>query len=920
MPKQFASRTADAVAVADFLASAHQDASALVVEGEAGIGKTTLWLDSCEQARERGFAVLSARAAATESVLAYGSLADLLGGVDAAGWTDLPEPQRLAVDRILLRAPADGLATDQRAVAAAFLSVVEGLAEQAPVLVAIDDLQWLDPSSMYAVAFAARRLSGRVGVLCTVRTDSDSGDAASWLQLPKPDTIRRIVLGPLSVGDLHAVVSERFGRSFPRPAMVRIHQVSGGNPFYGIELARAFDVPSPGADGPLPGTLVDLVRARVGSLDPDLQSALLATACLAAPTVELVAGAANIDAKQVVKLLEDAEAKGIVGIVGNRLRFAHPLLARGVYTDAPPGQRRAMHRRCAMLVEQPELQARHLALAATTADPLTLESLDAAAETARVRGAPAAAAELLELAVGLGGDTPLRRIRLASRHFDAGEPERARALLEETIGQLTPGALRAEALHLLAVVRLYDDSFLEAAALLERGLGETGDDLALRVQVLVTLSFALVNAGQLGAAVQTVEDAVTNATGHGQRDLLSQALGMRVVLRFMRGDGLDEPSLRRALELEDRQATVPLALRPGVQNALLLAWTGQLEQAHQQMLAIRRRCIEHGEEGELIFVAFHSVLIEIWRGNFTDAPLIAEDAMERALQLGGDFPLFVALTMQAGLAAYAGREHQARRDIGEALAASQRCGSYRLAEWPIATLGFLDVSLGNYDAALATLEPLLAHLEAAPNGTEIIAATFVPDAVEALIHLGRLAEAEPLVTVLERNGRRLDRAWMLAVGARCRAMLLAARGDLEAAAAAAELAMTEHDRLPMPFERARTQLLLGQLQRRQRHKAAASATLREALAVFEALDTPLWADRARAELARGMSGRRRGEGLTPSEQRVAEMAASGMTNKDIAAELFISPKTVEVNLSRIYRKLNIHSRMELYRQFDPPKQ
>jgi DNA-binding NarL/FixJ family response regulator len=132
--------------------------------------------------------------------------------------------------------------------------------------------------------------------------------------------------------------------------------------------------------------------------------------------------------------------------------------------------------------------------------------------------------------------------------------------------------------------------------------------------------------------------------------------------------------------------------------------------------------------------------------------------------------------------------------------------------------------------------------------------------------------------------------------------------------------MTEHDRLPMPFERARTQLLLGQLQRRQRHKAAASATLREALAVFEALDTPLWADRVRAELARGMSGRRRGEGLTPSEQRVAEMAASGMTNKDIAAELFISPKTVEVNLSRIYRKLNIHSRMELYRQFDPPKQ
>lgn len=920
MPKQFASRTSDAAAVAEFLSSARQGTSALVIQGEAGIGKTTLWLDSCEQARERGFAVLSARAAAVESVLAYGSLADLLGGVDAAGWADLPDPQRLAVDRILLRASADGPATDQRAVAAGFLSVVEGLAEEAPVLVAIDDLQWLDPSSVRALAFAARRLSGPVGVLCTVRTDSDSGDAASWLQLPKPDAIRRIVLGPLSVGDLHTAVSERLGRSLSRPAMMRLYQVSGGNPFYAIELARSMDGEMVSSDGSLPGTLADLVRARVGSLDPDVQSALLATACLAAPTVELVAGAANVDAEHVARLLEEAEAKGIVGIEGNRPRFAHPLLARGVYTDAPLAQRRAMHRRCAELVGQPELAARHLALAATTADPVTLRSLDAAAETARMRGAPAAAAELLELAVGLGGDTPQRRIRWASHHFDAGEPERARALLEDTIDGLDPGPIRAEALNMLALVCILNDSFLEAAGLLESALSDVGDELALRAQILVSLSFALVNAGELDTALVRVEDAVTNAERLGQPHPLSQALSMRIMLRFMRGDGLDEPSLQRALELQDRQADISTAFSPRVQQALLLAWTGQLDQAHEEMLSIRRRCIEQGEESELTFIAFHTVLIEIWRGNFSDATLLAEDALERARQLNGDLPLCVALTVRAAVAAYAGEEHEARRDISDALAASQRCGSYRLAEWPVTVLGFLDVSLGNYPAALTTLEPLLAHLEAAPNGTEIIAATFVPDVVEALIHLGRPAEAEPLIEMLERNGRRLDRAWMLAVGARCRAMLLAARGDLGAAAAAAELAMVEHDRLPMPFERARTQLLLGQLQRRQRHKAAASTTLREALAVFEALDTPLWADRVRAELARGMSGRRRGERLTPSEQRVAEMAASGMTNRDIAAELFISPKTVEVNLSRIYRKLNIHSRIELYRQLDSLKQ
>jgi DNA-binding CsgD family transcriptional regulator len=160
---------------------------------------------------------------------------------------------------------------------------------------------------------------------------------------------------------------------------------------------------------------------------------------------------------------------------------------------------------------------------------------------------------------------------------------------------------------------------------------------------------------------------------------------------------------------------------------------------------------------------------------------------------------------------------------------------------------------------------------------------------------------------------------MLAAALRCRAMLLAARGDLAAATGMAELAMTEHQRLPMPFERARTQLLLGQLQRRQRQREAGGANLREAFQTFEDLDTQPWADRAKTELARGISGRQRAHGLTPSEQRVAELAVSGMTNRDIAAALFISPKTVEVNLSRIYRKLRVRSRVELYRAWESGK-
>ena len=313
-----------------------------------------------------------------------------------------------------------------------------------------------------------------------------------------------------------------------------------------------------------------------------------------------------------------------------------------------------------------------------------------------------------------------------------------------------------------------------------------------------------------------------------------------------------------------------------------------------------------------MFVAVHSVLVEIWRGNFTGATRIAEDTMELALQLGGDVPLFVAMTIRAALAAFAGREDQARRDTMEALAASQRCGANLLVVWTITTLGFLEVSLGNYDAALTALAPLLSSLEGAPKATEIPAASFVPDAIESLIALDRLADAEPLVSVLEHNGARLHRAWMLAVGARCRAMLLAAHGDIDGAYRAAEAAMAHHDRLPMPFERARTQLVLGQLQRRQRQRDVASATLREALATFEELGTPLWAERVRSELKR-MSGLRTQAKLTPTEQRVAELAATGVTNREMAAALFISPKTVEANLSRIYRKLNIRSRAELGR-------
>ena len=884
----------------------------LILEGDPGIGKTTVWLDAIDVAREQGFRVLSSRPASTESVLAYASLADLLDGVDPSSWAALPAPQRQAVDRVLLRSDAGDAATDRRAVAAAFLAVLENLARESPVLVAVDDLQWVDPSSVQVLGFAARRTTGRVGVLGAARTDRATA-TVTWLQLPRPDRLRRITLRPMSVGVLNTIVTSRLERPFARSTMLDVHRISGGNPFYAMELARSIDDHPGAALQHLPASLTELVETRVGRTDPATAAALLAVACLASPVTGVVAAAVRTDPQTLVESLEAAEDQGIVTIDGASVRFSHPLLAKGVYSRASPADRRAMHRRLAEIVDEPELRARHLALAATSADPTTLEALDTAGEAATIRGAPAASAELLTLAIGLGGDTPQRRIRLAGHHFNAGDSERARALLEATIADIPATPLRARAKYLLGAVRMFDDSFTESAYLLSTALDEIGDDGVFRAELLVLLAFAQVNSGPAADAMASVEEAVSLAENCGLPGLLSQALGMRETLRFMAGLGVDQAILDRALELEDPRARVPIALRPTAQSALLATWTGRLVEGSDALLAIRRHCIELGQESELIFLNFHCAVTAVWRSDFPAVARAVEDTEELAPQLGGDVPRYVALVSKSLLGAHMGDVDTTRRDAQEALAAGLRSGAANLVQWPVMALGFLDVSLGNHAAALTTLDPLLRHLHTTPDATEIIAAWFLPDAVEAMIQLGRLADAEPWIDMLQRNGARVDRPWMLAVGGRCRGMLLGARGQVDAAVRCTEDALAHHDRVPMPFERARTQLLLGQLQRRQRRQDAAAKTVRQALGVFERLGTTIWAERARSQLTRANLGPRTGTQLTPSEFRVAELAANGMTNRDMAAKLFISPKTVEAHLSRIYQKFGIHSRAQLGR-------
>ena len=918
------SRATEDRSIVDFLANAQVHPLGLILEGEAGIGKTTQWLAAAEEARERGFRVLSARVGQAESVLAYATVADLLTEVEPAAFADLPDLQRLAVDRVLFRAGSDGPPTDQWVVAAAFVSVIEALAADAPVLLAIDDVQWLDPSSKAVVAFAVRRLKGRVGVLVTERCDPDMGTAASWLQVGRPDAATRIRLGPLSLGGLHSLISARLRRSFSRPSMVRITEISGGNPFYALELARAMHDESPKSELRLPSSLAELVRLRVGSLDAEVRDVLLAIACVASPTVELLAQVSESSPDRVVELLESVEADGIVSIDGDRVRFSHPVLARGVYTDATAGRRRAMHRALANIESQPELKARHLALATTSADDATLKALDTAADGARARGAPAAAAELVELAIGLGGDKPWRRVRAAGDHFQAGETGRAQALLVPTVDVLRPGLLRAVALNLLAAIRIYDNRFDEARELLARAVEDAEGAPAILVQTLISLAFAqgvgsfsegTSKTGLFDESLHNARRAVDIADEVGIPGISSTALAMWVNTSFHYGRGLDDQSLQRALELEDHDADVPVPFSASGVQALVEAWTGRLDEARSHMLAVRRRCLERGSERNMMAVEGYSGLIELWAGNLAEAVRFGDAAVERAQQLGGEHIEIIPLSIRGAARAHAGLVEGARADAYAALKSANEAGSPRMTEWPTKTLGFVELSLGDYAAAVTTFQPLLALLAVVPE-VELMGAGYVPDAAEAMLALGQLDDAEPLIQLLERNGRRLNRSWLLAAGARCRAMSLAAQGDIEAAEAMARQAIVEHDKVPMRFERARTVLLLGQLQRRRRLKEAAASTLGEALQEFERMGAAVWTDRVRADLARTNVSPTREQTLTPSEQRVAEFAAAGMTNKDIAAKLFISPKTVEHNIGRIYRKLGIRTRAELGRRID----
>ncbi len=386
-------------AIEQFLARVTDGPAALVLSGEAGIGKTILWEEGVEEADRRYGSVLMCRGIEAEASLSFAGLSELLAPVFEEVADTLLPPRRRALEVALLIVEPGDAAPDVHAIGLAVLDVLRTLALAGPVLVALDDLQWLDPASADVVQIALRRLRDEpVRLLATVRLGPD---LANPFELDRSFTASRfeqLPIGPLSVAAIHTLLEERLGLEFTRPELARVWEATGGNAFFALELGREFvrtnTRPVPGEALHIPESLQELLGGRLGRLPADTADVLLEVASLARPTVEVVAKAHG-DQAQVLEALEAATRESVVELDGEHIRFAHPLLASICYQRAPVWKRRAVHRALAGAVSDVEERARHLALAAEGADPGIASELDKAAEQAAARGASAAAGRAL---------------------------------------------------------------------------------------------------------------------------------------------------------------------------------------------------------------------------------------------------------------------------------------------------------------------------------------------------------------------------------------------------------------------------------------------------------------------------------------------------------------------------------------------
>jgi DNA-binding CsgD family transcriptional regulator len=889
--------------------------SILHIDGESGMGKTTLWQAAIERARAGAIQVLAARPNDAEATFSYAGLGDLFRDVDDDALSRLPPPQLHSLRVALLREEPEGRVPDAHVVAVAALNALRELARSRPVLVAIDDIQWLDPSSALVIGFAIHRLrEAAVRFLMVDRVMADPGPLLGRIR--REAGYERILVGSLGLTQFGRLLQERLSTTFSRLAVRRIHDASGGNPLFGLELARVLiDRPGAleaGADIPVPDDLVMLIGQRISSLPRATRAALSVAAFLATPTIAVISEALG----ETAPMIDPAIQAGVVTLEQGRLRFTHPLGAAAVRRATSSARRRAIHRSLADANIDPEERARHLAMAAEAPDASIAAVLEEASRRARARGAPDAAADLAGLASrltppGLKEDAARRKLIEASNLAKAGDVPTAVTRAEEVLGSDPPPVARREALAHLGYYHGWGRDSRLGIAYFRRALEEAGGDDRFRMSC----------EGNLTGALDFLGEDFREALQHGYLELaLAEELGEEVnIAAALRGIARNEQRLTGRMPLDKIERS--LRLEPLVREservskwpsycfAEMLCWTDDVAAGITRWEWLLGEARDRGELDAYIDILSHAVPYMWAAGDWSGALARAEEGHELARDAGW-------IVLQATLAAdtalvlsHLGDEIEARRYAASAseLGGPSAAKSQRTAAW---ALGSLELSLGNPRSAIEWLRPLVASRRSA-GVAEPGDLRFVPDYIEALIRADRSAEARAALDWYEGLARAAGRVHAIAACERCRGMLSAVEGDLDGAIDALEAARDGYGTIRDPFGSARTLYVLGTLERRRLHKRAARTALEDALAGFEALGARTWARTALEELGR-ISGRAKSrDGLTPGERQVAALVAEGHSNREVARKLFVAERTVEGHLSNIYAKLGIRSRAEL---------
>ncbi|MFG1670048.1 AAA family ATPase [Streptomyces sp. Y7] len=894
----------------------------VLLHGPAGIGKSTVLRALAGECGGTARTVLRCSPTESESHLPFLALADLLGLVLDEVSDRLPAAQRTALEAALTGRGESSLQRDGLALRLAVLSALRALADSGPVLVVADDLQWLDPASAELLGFAARRLGDTpVRMLFAVRTEGEEYDR--HLRASPPDTLA-VRLGPLSRAQMSTLLENRGYTGLPRSTVRDIHRTSGGNALFALELGRALaenaTPPRPGEPLPVPTSLRALVLNRLEMLSDQARRTLLVASAGARPTLALLHAAGREDAEA-----ETAQAAEL-GLLatepeGPAVRFAHPMISAALYAEAPAQERRAAHAALSTAASDPIERARHLALATTGTDPEVAARLAEAAALARDRGAPSVAAQLSLLAArhtpADGAPSP-DALRLAATDdaITAGELDLARDIAREVLARTAVPAERVRAW--IAVIETAGHAMTEVDSIFPQALADAGEDPKLLALVHYQLTWrALLVEGDFDEAREEAGYAAELAARAGDRYTELLSLALKAQIETLMGHPDAPSTIRRALEEPQDPRVACHHNGAGYSRFRWLIMSDQLPEARAAVTALLREVRRHGwVESEVHFLRGVAET-ELHSGHCGRALDLARESLRLARDTGiGE----VASAVLTSLAEAAGGEVERALTLArEAMEHAEEDGDQMYVSRALAALGHAQLVAGDTEGAVRSLRRVR-EVEQGLGITDPARGRWHGDLAEALVRGGEIAEAQDVIDVTREQALRLDRESVLAVLDRAQALVRAARGDQDAAVAQLTSAQDRLGKLGYGLEEARAAFALAQL----RCAVSGPASYDEPARLFRRCRALPWLRRVEAAAAVGAvqpapapevapDGLDGLDGLASMERQVAALVMEGATNREIAARLFISVKTVEATLTRVYRKLGIRSRVDIVR-------